>query len=546
MYDIGSVVAKIKADTTDFQDGIKEVTNKTNAFGSVLGKIGGVIAAAFAVQKIVDFGKQASQEAMNLEKALISLEIISGKFGVSADSAKESAQRLGRELRIGVGSAAESLQNLLKSGLNLEQSTELMKRFTNEAITGKSANIDLATAVQNLSFAYATGNSALGNMSGISENWSDIIDKGRAALEKEGVATNKITDDMAKFRGIMDLTNLTLGSSEKFTGTLTDKQAILGQQMVDLKVTIGNLVNPVIAVFVDLTAKAVGWINNFIKSIVETNEKTGFLKNILNEVVAAWNNMIVFLQPLILWFVSTVVPALQSVWNEFNYFMGVVIPPLMIIINALVTFIVERIMILVNFWREHWTQISTILKGIWEVMTGVIKMWWSAIAGFITTALLLLAGDWKGAWENIKKYTESYWEGFKTFFGGIVNFIKGWGGLIWDALTDPFERAWRKISEIMDKIKDALDFTKRHSPSVVDVVNKGVGLVNRAFDNLTVGIQPIDTSKLAYSVSGVGSAISNINISLDGAVIADEYSASRISEVIGDSIIRKVSQNTRF
>ena len=40
-----------------------------------------------------------------------------------------------------------------------------MRRFTNEAITGKSSNISLgADAVKNLSFAYATGNSALGNM----------------------------------------------------------------------------------------------------------------------------------------------------------------------------------------------------------------------------------------------------------------------------------------------------------------------------------------------------------------------------------------------
>lgn len=336
MFEIGSAVAKIKADTSEFTNGINDIGGKTNILSGMMGKLGLAIAGAFSVAKLVDFGKQASQEAMNLEKAMISLEIISGKFGVSAEQAKKRADELGRSLRIGVGASSESLQNLLKSGLNLDQATELMKRFTNEAITGKSANISLAQAVQNLSFAYATGNSALGNMSGISENWVDITERGRLALEKEGKATKDITDDMAKFRGIMDLTNLTLGSSEKFVGTLTDKQAILGQNMIDLKVTVGNILNPVIAIFVDKIASGVLYVTNFIKAIQGVNLEGSNLKNILNELGIVWSNLLLFLQPLIDWFVADVLPKLQSLWAEIWYFINAVVPPLITIFNFLI------------------------------------------------------------------------------------------------------------------------------------------------------------------------------------------------------------------
>lgn len=234
--------------------GVDDATKKLDGFGGTLQKIG-TIAAGIGIanlgQQFLDFGRQfladASQEANNFTKAMTTLDIIAGRFGESGKKAQTSAQELGSSLRIGVGPAAEGLQNLLKSGLSLDNASELMKRFTNEAITGKSPTISLGQAVQNLSFAYATNNSALGNLSGVSENFSDITEKGRAALEKEGVAAGTITDDMAKFKGMMDLTNLTMGSAERFTGTLIDKQAQLDQKITTLKVSIGEGLNKVLA-----------------------------------------------------------------------------------------------------------------------------------------------------------------------------------------------------------------------------------------------------------------------------------------------------------
>lgn len=539
-FNIGDVVAKIKADTTDFQNGIQKVSGQTDVFGGVIKKLGIIAAGAFSVAKIIDFGKQASQEAMNLEKAMITLEIISGKFGVSATEAQKAAQSLGKELRIGVGSAAESLQNLLKSGLNLGQATELMKRFTNEAITGKSANISLSQAVQNLSFAYATGNSALGNMSGISENWIDITERGRETLVKQGMSVKDITDDMAKFRGIMDLTNLTLGSAERFTGTLTDKQAILGQNMVDLKVTIGNLLNPTIAFFVDKIASGVSILNNLILAIQGVNTENTFLKTTIDNITLAWNEMIVFLQPLIDWFVASVVPLLQSIWAEFTYFINMLVPPVIKVWMYLVQVIIANLLVLVNWWKTHWDSISFILKSAWEFITGIIKIAVALVLGIITVFLNLLTGNWQGAWDAIKHYSAMAWNGLKSLFNSIVDFIRGWGGLIIDALTSPFRRAWDTIKGIVEQIKSALDFTQRHSPSVVDIVTRGVKLVNGALDNLTVGLNPIDTSKLAFAGSGINGM--SINVDLSGAYIGDDS----IGEKIGDAIISKLQKNVRF
>ncbi|MBU1110779.1 hypothetical protein KKB83_04125 [Patescibacteria group bacterium] len=544
MFEIGSAVAKIKADTSDFQKGIGEISGSTSKLGSLMTKLGGVIAGAFAISKIVDFGKQASLEASNFERAMISLDIIAGKFGVSADVAKEKATELGKSLRIGVGASAESLQNLLKSGLNLDQSVELMKRFTNEAITGKSANISLAQAVQNLSFAYATGNSALGNMSGMSENWSDIIDKGRIALEKEGVATKDITDDMAKLRGTMDLTNLTLGSSERFTGTLIDKQAELGIKILDLKVKIGDILNPVLAFFVGLMATVVDGVSNFVSVLTQSSKEGGALSNVLSEMGIVWNNLIVFLEPLISLFVANVVPLLQSLWSEFMYFVNAVVPPVVSIAGFLYRSLVEIFTNLYNFWVQNWENISKILKGAWEFIVGFLQWNFGVIVGIFVVFLNLLTGNWQGAWDAIKHYSQVAWDGLKNMFNGIISFLSGWGGWLLDVLTEPFRKAWETIKGIVENIKNALDFTKRHSPSVVDIVHKGVGLVNRAFDDLKVGVEPIDTQHL--SLAGAGTSNLALNISLDGAMITDEYGARSMAEKVGDLIITQLKGNVRF
>lgn len=194
----------------------------------------------------VQYFKSASDSANEFDREMITLNIIAGKFGEDGAKAQETAKGLAKELRIGVGASANALQNLMKSGLNIEQASDLMRRFTNEAITGKSPTISLSQAVENLSFAYATGNSTLGNMSGVSENFGDITKKGRDLLIAEGMAVNDITDDMAKYKGMIELTNLTEGSSANFKGTLIDSQASYQQILEETSVTIGQTLNPML------------------------------------------------------------------------------------------------------------------------------------------------------------------------------------------------------------------------------------------------------------------------------------------------------------
>lgn len=497
-FDIGSVIAKVDADVTGFLAGMRKVDDtveksktRIQTFGDSMGKLGKTLsiagaAASVAAIPVSMFFKSASEEAMNLEKNLTTLDIIAGRFGVSGTKAKDAAMALGTELRIGVGASANGLQNLLKAGLNLEQATDLMKRFTNEAITGKSSSITLAQAVENLTFAYATNNSAIGNLSGINENFINIIDKGREALIKEGVAANTITDEMAKYRGMIDLTNLTMGSSERFHGTLIDKQAQLNQKMTELKVTIGQLINPYITMLTDWLIQLVTWFN----SLDQGHQK-----------------IIVAIGVLV-----------------------IVIPPLLILLGLMAS----GISVLITAG----TALGAVLTFL---AANPVVLIIAAIVALIAIGVLLYKN-----WDVVKAKAQELWDFLVAGFWSFVGVLRNVATQIFDAMVSPFRRAWDEISKIVEKIKGALDFTKRHSPSVLDIVNNGVSKVNDALGNLAFGGSISATAAgLAVSNGGDQSSTTVVQVSLAGAYIADSYGAQQMAEVMGDALVKRLQGQIR-
>lgn len=535
MFDLGSVVAHVKADITDFQQGMSKVQKDLTGLGQGLQAVGtqAAIFTGIVGAGVVLALKDASNEAAQFEKAMTTLDIIAGRFGVSAKDAKKAAKELGTELRIGTGSAAESLQNLFKSGLNLEQATDLLRRFTNEAITGKSPQISLAQAVQNLSFAYTTQNSALGNMSGVSENFQDIIEKGRDALIAEGKAASEVTDEMAKYRGMIDLTNLTMGSSERFQGSFIDKQAEMAAKVLELKIAIGQALNPVLAVFLGLISDSglIESVQKFTADIappliaaftafgewIKNNQESvlSFIKALAVAIgsllvigsvtiaIAAMTNPLVQL--------GAAITALYFIW-ETNMFgiRDLTDEATTSIINTFNNRLKPAIENITKAFKDNGGDWQMIVRSVLETIVGIFQISTAAIGTIMNIFLDILAGRWDQIPKTAMDGAQSMKDGVGKIFQGMVDMLAGFGVKITDNITAPFRNAWNAVQDIMNKIANAADMTKRHSPSIVDRIETGVAAANRAFEGLqmpnivtpNVGVGAIAPSGAAGVSSG--------------------------------------------
>lgn len=543
-YDIGSVVAKVKADTTEFQQGIKQVTGGFEGLGGIATKLGLVLGGVFAVKKIADFGKEILTQAGNFEQYLTGFEVLLDSMEKAKDLmgdlttfAKKTPFRLEEVV---VGS-----KQLLAYGFAQEDVVKNMKMLGNVA---SALKVPMGDMVYLYGTLRAQGRAYTRDIIQFSQRglpvWQmlademgksvaevqDAVSAGEVTFETVSSAMNKLAGENGKWGDMMD----------KQSATMMGKLSNLQDAWQQLTVTLGNI-------FLPVATQVVDWITNLITQVQGAIGEGITLNSVWQQVQMVWTNVLMALQPLTNWFTNEVLTRLRLIWAELKYFVEVVVPPVVAIIKWLIfDIIIPWMNAFVAYWKENWDHVSAILKGAWDFIVGVIKVAWAIIAGLITTALLLLTGQWTQAWDNIKHYAAMAWGGIKGIFNGIISFLKGWGGWLWDELTAPFRRAWDTIQDIVRKIKDALDFTKRHSPSVVDIVEKGVSLVNRALGGLTVGVEPIDTSKLALNIMGGNSAINNINISMAGAYIGDETSANRMAELMGDSIIRNLQKHVRF
>jgi len=516
-FDVGAVVAHIKADVSNFQKGIKQATELTSGFSGKLQQVTdgianfGKKAALVAGAAAAGFGlflKSSVDEANQFNKAMTTLDIIAGRFGVSGQEAQDAAKQLGEELRIGVGPAAESLQNLLKAGLGLDEARDMLKRFTNEAITGKSSSITLSQAVENLSFAYATNNSMLGNLSGISENFNDIIKRGEEALLEEGVAAADITEEMAKYKGMIELTNLTMGSAERFTGTYIDKQALLQQKLIELKTNIGLIAIEVLTPFIE---KFAIWLESLSTWVTE-NEET----------IRAWAEKAAAMIGMVLGFIEKFVKFLIDNKEYVIAFFIVIGGAIMFWVGTLIAAnaaVILVIAILVGL-------IGWVIKAAGEIRTfaeNVIDRF-NAIVASITAGFDLILAWWNR----------------------MITDIKEFGQKLLEAIMWPFNEAKRKIEEIVGWIKDKLDFTKRQSPSIMDIINRSVRLANESLDNLNLGVDVNNRSIVGAGAPTPGGLIANVTIDMSGAYISSELVADEIGERMGDSLIRRLQQHVRF
>jgi hypothetical protein len=476
--------------TQSFETGLKQIQVAT------------VVAFATMTYAMIQFGKSSVDEAANLQKAMVTLEVIAPRFGQDAEEMKKQAKSLGKELRIGTTSASDGLINLLQAGLTLEQSTDLLKRFTNEAKTGKSNNIGLAEAVTNLTFAYKTNNSALGNMSGVSENFEDITKNGLKLLQQQGKLLGKtvgtLSDaekEQAKYAGMIELTNLTMGSSDAFQDSYLDNLDLMNYEMTELKQTVGDKLMPIMNQFAEILTPLIIDLKDFVNSID--------WEKVMNDTSKALEDLNVnYLQPFGNWVMENKDALVFAFAAIATVLMVSFVPaiwaataPLLAVIGVMALVGIAAFT-LYKVWSENMFGIQDTFKSVMDFLTptfnllgwyfgylwSLTKTVWGAIANYFTGFILPM---WQNVFAIIKFAVDLFVVGFRNAWSQLQPIVQPFLDFLQNKVAPIFNTIWSGISQ---GLKGGLN-------AFIDMLNSAFDKFNSMFNKINEGLKNIPNSK---------------------------------------------------
>lgn len=546
-FNIGSVVAHIQADISDFQSGMVKAQDKIGLFGKDINSVSKTLekailigsAAAIAIGGI--FGKQSIEAAATAQAELIKFNTIIENSKNPTDALKKSileAAAATTKLGFDDEAVAISIARFYQRTGDLTQSLRLNQIAMD---LSRDKNMDLVTAQQ---------------MVGL------VLSGNGRALKQYGI---DLKESATPMEAVLELQNKVAGSSEAFSKSYAGSLQVMNEEFTNLKETVGNVFLPVLTQF--MTS-----IGDVIQRIIDWENETHTIEDALNTAKDAVGAVTDFLAEH-----KTQVEVVVGILTGF--FLPALIAVTIQMGTHLVLAVVNSTLSVINFGIEGWKAIAMlIMKSIqlgiataafilhtavtiaqtaatvavtaatWllnaalAVLTSPIFLVVAAIVALIAIGYLLIKN-----WDAVKAFGKSMLDWLTDRFWDFVNMLKGWGGKVIDAIRGPFDDAWHYVEGIMKKIKDALDFTKKHSPSVVDIVTRGVGQVNNALEKLAFNTT-ITPNAAAVAVSGntQSSMINQIRVDMNGAMIGDEYGAREMGQKIGDEIIKKLQLNVRF
>lgn len=510
MFDLGSIVAKVKADISEFKAGMQEAQQHAGGFQNALGglvsagemvvkglAVAGAATAAFgalslkeysasenavaqlnavltsthnaaglyiddlldqaaALQKVTKFSDESIESAQALMLTFTNIKGVEFQKATStvldmATALKEDATSAAQQLGKALNDPINGLTALQRVGIHFSASQqEVIQKLVETGQTAKAQDVILAELNKRFGgSAVAAGNTLSGQLTRLKNIWSDLMENIGMRLAN---VIKPLLDRLLKWIDSMGgawaiFERLNLAVSETISLLTTGFTQDESEGIFGLKPD-----SPFIVAL--QTLHTVGVVTfNAIKEAID------FLKPSLE---LLWANI-----------VQNLMPALQNLWENF---------------------------------------IKPLLPGIGIALVGAL---WLFINGLtVAIGVISYIANLLGDFAHIVQDTTS---DVAVFFYTLPGAISAALGGLWNAITKPFKDAFDWVKNEANKLKDtvagALNPLQRHSPSLVDLLNRGVPeipkIYGKAFDQLNgmaAGLRP----NLVAATAGAATVNTNI------------------------------------
>lgn len=430
------------------------------------------------IQMLGEAFKYVSSSAHDLN---IDLATASAAVGLMGDQAIKSGQA-GRDLKQAFAKIADSKvqKDLKKLGINVKNSkgefiglVDFVRQL--EKVTGKMTGIEKLAFLKEM-FG-DQGALAMNKLLTATKEVNGVMYKGADALA-QFAKENENATGKAK-----EMANIILGSD-------SGKWAILGSAISDVKLKIGE------AIFTksgrQLIDIAIEWLNElsnvlsgnfndtkanqfwqsfiengkiFLDALVKIGTALWGIFTILNEI--GIDKILIFLVitsmlDKITKFVSTILPILKvAMWviSGIITTVAAVIGTGVAVAVAIVAAIASVIYLVYKYWDKiiaFLKGIPNVLKGMWEVITGIFAPIGDLITMLVEAMINALAAIGEGIvnlflW--IKDKIAWLWDKIIGVFSGLWSTITRIFSNIWNNITGFFQGLWESITGLWDKVK---------------------------------------------------------------------------------------------
>lgn len=304
---VGQVGIQLALEKAFFNKDVQQTTKQTeSAFSKSFGKIGKMTKSAFTgmgnvvsngLSKVRDnftqtfhkisntikvalvagsafmikFGKDAIQAASDTQAAWTGLFSIVNGTGKSFSEAQGFLKEYVSDGLIPLTDAVTAYKTLAARGYDTKQIEEMMLALKDSAAFGRQSAYSYGEAIKSAAEGLKNENSILVDNAGVTKNVAKMWDEYAASI---GTTANNLTlaqKREAEYQGIIAETKFQQGDAAKYADTYAGKLAKLSTAFFNLKVTVGQVLAPIIELLLPTITAAINGLTkmfNKLKSIM--------------------------------------------------------------------------------------------------------------------------------------------------------------------------------------------------------------------------------------------------------------------------------------
>lgn len=428
-------------------------------------KITTVVASAFAIDKIKDFGVEIVNLSAEVSAEQSAFEQIMGDYAETAQKKLQSVADKTGVTSTRMISHYTSLSSKFKGlGFDVENATDLASRGLElasdaSAFWDKSLD-DCSSALNSFINGSYEGGEAIGLFANDTQMSQFAVQKGlvesTTAWSKLDEATKQAT--RLEYAELMYQQSGAVGQASRESEQYANVQGNLAEKWRQFKAEIGtplleNVVIPAmrkLSTVVDKLSEGYEKLKNWIADNKETIDKWVNAIIIATTIVGAYFVAVSALS--ILKTLGSWIKAVTSAQTALNIVMS--LNPIALVIAGVVALVAGFVLLwnksesFRNFWVSLWDKIKEVCNPVVESIKASFSSMWDSI---------------KGIWETVEPFFTDLWNGIKDawdiIYPTLVNaFSVAWENIkvIWDVVVSFFQTIWNNIALIFDVAESVL------------------------------------------------------------------------------------------